>query len=120
MLAMIGKAQTDAGSVAIELLVLGILIPALITSFGLNALLIQRHSLAAQQLAREAVRLSALGRLDERSEQALVEQEATELGLADNDVSLTVTAAIRRLGRICEVTATVAGRIEKARMVAQP
>lgn len=110
---------SDAGNVAIELVVLGILLPTMVVGFALNLLSVQRSSLAAQQLAREAVRISAIGRWTGKASELLRNSTADELGVETDRVSIEVVQAQNAEVIVATATATVNGRVEQARMVVQ-
>lgn len=116
----IGTVTTsEAGNIAIELVVLGILMPMLVVGFGLNLLSAQRSALAAQQLAREAVRMSATGMWNGKTSEFLRGAIADELGIDSSDVSIEVVQDQRSSLTVATSTARVNGRVERARMVVQ-
>jgi len=116
----IGSAgASEAGNIAIELVVLGILLPTLLVGFALNLLSAQRSALAAQQLAREAVRMSAIGMWNGKTSELLRGAIADDLGIDSSDVSIEVVQDQRSSLTVATSTARVNGRVERARMVVQ-
>lgn len=99
----------DQGNIAIELLVFGIALPALILGFSLTAFSAQRSSMAAEQLAREAVRFAATGSGDAQTMQLLQEQITEELSLSTGDISLVLIPKPSGTGVIFEAKASVRG-----------
>jgi len=112
------SARGETGNLGVELLLVGLVLPLIVVQLGLGAFAGQRASLAAQQLAREAVRFAATGRYNQNVEQLLKAQIATELGVAPSEVAVTVasTAApntVSANARVAGATETAVMRVQK-------
>lgn len=106
----------EQGSIAIEFLVCGLVVPCIITGAVIQLTSEQRFHFAAQQLAREYARSLAAG-LPDTVSQSMEEAVANSLGIEPDAVRVTAT---KLDPGIIEAAATVAGSTELARMREQP
>lgn len=114
-------AAPDGGSVALELLVFGILTPILLVSFGLTALASQRVGLQANQIARQTVRVAAgqnlsaaaLGNLASTQEA----QAKLEYDLAPADVGITLAKKETEIGPLYFASVRLRDHVESAKML---
>lgn len=111
----------DRGSIALELLVFGILAPVLIVAFALTALASQRTGLQANQIARQTVRLAAiqnltadaLGNLSNGQEA----QAQLEHDLAPADISISLARKDTEIGALYQATVRLRDHVEAAKML---
>lgn len=111
----------DDGSVALELLVFGILTPILIVAFALTALASQRTGLQANQIARQTVRVAAGQNLSEEAFGNLANtQEAQaqlEYDLAAADVGISLAKKDTEIGALYLATVRLRDHVESAKML---
>ena len=111
----------DGGSVALELLVFGMLTPILIVSFGLTALASQRTGLQANQIARQTVRLAAGHNLAADNLASLAgTQEAQaqlEYDLSSADVAISVAKSDTEIGPLYLAAVRLRDHVESAKML---
>lgn len=108
-------AKSDAGNIGVELLVLGLIAPILITVASLNLFGVERHKLAAQQLARELVRIES------RDENATTESPIA-VGLVADDLAIEVgqiSYSVGREGSLVRARVSLLGITETAVMRVQ-
>lgn len=108
--------QSDAGSIAVEFLICGLLAPTLVTGAVLTLAAEQRDHMAAQQLAREYVRAASVG-AGESVAAVMSALVANDLNLTDSQVRVS---AVELKGEVVQATAIVSGAVEIARMRKQP
>lgn len=111
----------DRGSVALELLVFGILAPTLIVSFGLTALASQRVGLQANQIARQTVRIAAAQNLtaDNLASLASTQEEQVQLeyDLAAADVGISLAKRDTEIGHLYFASVRLRDHVESAKML---
>jgi hypothetical protein len=109
--------KNDSGSAAVELLIFGIGMPVLIVQASLGLFATERHAMAAQQLAREAVRHASVASYDEAVRRELLSEVAGELRLGIGEVKLQVHRVLfSDYTSGFEATAEILGSTETARM----
>jgi hypothetical protein len=107
----------DAGSAAVELLVFGIGIPVIIVQASLGLFTSERHAMAAQQLAREAVRHASVASYNDAVRRELIDEVAGELRVDTSNVKLQVHRVLfSDYTSGFEATAEIQGSTETARM----
>lgn len=111
----------DRGSIALELLVFGILTPVLIVAFALTALAGQRTGLQANQIARQTVRLAASQNLTAEALGHLSNAQEAQVqlgyGLAPADISISLARKDFEIGALYQVTVRLRDHVEAAKML---
>ncbi|MEY4067576.1 MAG: hypothetical protein RIQ44_788 [Actinomycetota bacterium] len=115
------RRESDCGSVALELLVFGMLVPIAVVGLGLQLLGEQRSAMQAQQLARHAVRVVVAQRVPPeefgRLETALANDFRGQALTQSASVSLTLSQYPSRLGEVAVASVVVNNHSEAARML---
>lgn len=111
----------DGGSVALELLVFGILTPILIVAFALTALASQRTGLQANQIARQTVRLAAGHNLAADNLASLAStqevQARLEYDLGSADVAISLAKSDSEIGPLYLAAVRLRDHVESAKML---
>ena len=109
-------ARSEVGNIGVELLVFGLVAPILIAVGSLNLFAVERHKLAAQQLARELVRIESRDQSGAAEWLVAVGLVADDLGIETNQIAYTVRidgSLVRARVRLLGISEKAVMRVQK-------